>query len=157
MTTGNSGKRGTLTRRRFLGRLGGAAAAASLPLVAGSRSASALQAEESGYDWSNWSGSVKCTAREVARPRSIDDVIAAVRAADRAGLGVRVVGSGHSFTPLGATDGTLVVLGRLRGVEDIDAEKREATVLAGSKLYHLGKPLLDAGLAVECSRRSSTA
>ena len=145
-------KRGTLTRRQLLGRLGrlgGAAAAAGLPLVVGSRSAAALQAEQSGYDWSNWSGSVACTAQEVARPRSVDDVIAAVRAAARAGHGVRVVGSGHSFVPLGATDGTIVVLGRLRGVEDIDSEKREATVLAGSKLYHLGKPLLDAGLALE--------
>ncbi|MCZ6508545.1 MAG: FAD-binding protein, partial [Acidobacteria bacterium] len=149
MTTGNSGKRGTLTRRQVIRGLGGAAAVAGLPLVTGSRSASAFQAEEAGYDWSNGSGSVTCTAREVARPRSVDDVIAAVRAAERAGHGIRVVGSGHSFTPLGATDGTIVVLGRLRGVEDIDSEKREATVLAGSKLYHLGKPLLDAGLALE--------
>lgn len=149
MNRGKNQKPGTLTRRNFLGRLGGVAAAAGLPLAAGSRSASALQADDSSYDWSNWSGSVKCTAQQVARPRTVDDVIAAVRAAERAGLGVRVVGSGHSFTPLGATDDTLVVLSRLRGVEDIDTEKHEATVLAGSKLYHLGKPLLEAGLAVE--------
>ena len=36
----------------------------------------------------------------------------------------------------------------MRGVESIDTDRRQATVLGGTKLYHLGKPLRQAGLAM---------
>ena len=50
--------------------------------------------------WSNWSGSVKCSPIEVVRPRIIDDLTKMVRECGRAGRHMRVVGSGHSFTPI---------------------------------------------------------
>jgi FAD/FMN-containing dehydrogenase len=75
--------------------------------------------------------------------------MAAVREAAQGGSKVRAVGSGHSFVPLGASEDTLMVLGRLRGIESIDTERRQVTVLGGTKLYHLGKPLREAGLALK--------
>jgi FAD/FMN-containing dehydrogenase len=40
------------------------------------------------------------------------------------------------------------VTSRLRGIESIDAAKREAWILGGSKLYQIGEPLRKAGLAL---------
>jgi len=62
---------------------------------------------------------------------------------------IRVAGSGHSFTPLCETTGTLISLDGLSGIVEADARAERATIWAGSKLYALGAPLLEAGLALE--------
>ncbi|MFN8513250.1 MAG: D-arabinono-1,4-lactone oxidase [Chloroflexia bacterium] len=80
--------------------------------------------------------------------RGAAEVAAAVRAATRAGATVRVAGSGHSFVPLCATDGLLVTLDALHGVVGVDAERRRATIWAGTKLHRLGPLLHAAGLAM---------
>jgi len=67
----------------------------------------------------------------------------------RDGRHVRVVGSGHSFTPLVQTDDILMSLDNLQGVEEIDAEHGRVTVLGGTKLKHLGDVLFAYGLAQE--------
>ena len=54
-------------------------------------------------EWTNWSGWVQAQPRESFRPKSESEIVAAVR--DGAAP-VRVVGSGHSFTALGQTNGT---------------------------------------------------
>ena len=84
----------------------------------------------------------------LAEPKSEDEVVDLLQAADEHGHNVRVVGSGHSFTPLCAADGVIISLDGLRGIVDIDPEMRQATVRAGSKLHELGGPLHDAGLAM---------
>ena len=62
----------------------------------------------SGSTWSNWSGNVRANPRQVVRPvdeAELGDVI-------RSGPGpVRIIGSGHSFTPLVASEGTILDLG----------------------------------------------
>ena len=62
---------------------------------------------------------------------------------------MRVVGSGHSFSGLCATDGTLISLERMQGLVDVDLERRRATVLAGTVLHRLGPRLREHGLAME--------
>jgi FAD/FMN-containing dehydrogenase len=96
--------------------------------------------------WANFSGRVTCKPARFARPRDESELVAAVRAAD--GRGLRVAGTGHSFTPLCACDGTLVSLDDFQGVTAIDRARRQATVRAGTKLHALGEPLLAAGLAM---------
>jgi FAD/FMN-containing dehydrogenase len=98
--------------------------------------------------WHNWSGSVGCAPGRIVAPGSEAEVAAAVREAAREGASVRVVGSGHSFVPLCATDGVLVTLDALHGVVEVDAERRRATVWAGTKLHRLGPLLHAAGLAM---------
>ena len=71
-----------------------------------------------------------------------------MRAAAADGRGLRVAGTGHSFTPLCASDGTLVSLDDWQGIVALDRERRQATVRAGTKLHALGEPLLAAGLAM---------
>ncbi len=73
---------------------------------------------------------------------------AAVRAAAAAGQGVRVVATGHSFTPVHLTDGTLLDLDNLRGVLGIDAASGRARALPGTTIGDLGDPLWEAGLAL---------
>jgi L-gulonolactone oxidase len=84
----------------------------------------------------------------MVRPASLDELRAAVAAAARRGETVRVAGAGHSFAPLCATDGTLLDLERLAGVERIDPESGWATVWAGTRIHDLGAPLLAAGRAL---------
>jgi FAD-linked oxidoreductase len=67
----------------------------------------------------------------------------------REGRHVRVVGDGHSFTPLAQTDDVLISLDRMQGVIAIDAEQGTARVQAGTRLRMLGDQLLKRGLAQE--------
>jgi len=98
--------------------------------------------------WTNFSGRVSCEPAHLVRPRDERELIAAVRAAAADGRGLRVAGTGHSFTPLCATRGTLVSLDDWQGIESIDRDRRQVTVRAGTKLHALGEPLLAAGLAM---------
>lgn len=97
--------------------------------------------------WTNWAGDQVCTPARWEMPRSVDDVAAAVRRAAEAGRGVRVVGAGHSFGDLVCTDGVLLSLAGLTGLEHVDREQGLVRVAAGTTLHDLNL-LLDAeGLA----------
>lgn len=98
--------------------------------------------------WSNWAGNVQATPRRVVQPPSLDDLRAALLDAAAHGETVRVAGAGHSFAPLCATNGTLLDLSLLAGIEHIDSATGEATIWAGTRLFNLGEPLLDAGRAL---------
>ena len=99
--------------------------------------------------WSNWSGSVKCSPIEVVRPRSIDELAKMVRECGRAGRHMRVAGSGHSFTPIAQSNDILMSLEDMQGVESIDTERGTVTILGGTVLKNLGEMLFEHGLAQE--------
>lgn len=99
--------------------------------------------------WSNWAKSVTCRPARFAEPGSVDAMRAALKYARDAQQGVRVAGSGHSFTPLCATDGTLISLRNFCGVTDVDAVKKRVRVRAGTSLRVLGATLAEHGLAME--------
>ncbi|MGD0864886.1 MAG: D-arabinono-1,4-lactone oxidase [Rhizomicrobium sp.] len=91
-----------------------------------------------GGKWSNWSGGVTCKPRKVIAPRDEVELAAAIRLAEGT---VRAPGTGHSFTPLCASDGTLVDLGAFKGLKGVDKEKSTATCAAGTPLWALGPAL----------------
>ncbi len=99
-------------------------------------------------EWSNWSGSVKATPAVFAQPSSEEELQKAVSDAARANQPVRVAGTGHSFVPLCATDGTLVNLDNLQGLVSVNAGDQTATFWAGTKIWQMGEPLLAHGLAL---------
>lgn len=99
--------------------------------------------------WRNWCGLVECAPASVERPGDVDAVARLVRECAAAGRKLRVAGSGHSFTPLVATPGTLLLLDRLSGLLDVDRAKARATVRGGTTLRDLGKILDGLGLAME--------
>lgn len=94
--------------------------------------------------WSNWSGSVRATPREVARPRTESELAAAVSRAHK----VRVVGAGHSFMPLCETDGTLLSLSELEGGIELNADKTRVWAPAGWSLAKLTAALWDEGVSL---------
>lgn len=97
--------------------------------------------------WHNWSGSVEGRSREIIKPGSINDLTKAIGAYGREGRHVRVVGAGHSFTPLVQTDDVLISLDQLQGIEAIDSERQTVAVLGGTRLKTLGEALLAQGVA----------
>lgn len=99
--------------------------------------------------WRNWSDSVRSEPRTVALPRSIEELAQALGNYGREGRHVRVVGDGHSFTPLAQSDDVLISLDNMQGVESVDAERGTAVVKAGTRLKLLGDQLLKRGLAQE--------
>ena len=86
--------------------------------------------------------------REVEHVGTVEGVTDAVRRARRTGWRVRVAGSGHSFTPLVATDGLLLHVDGLSGVLGVDRERRRVRVLAGTPLHVLNPALQALGLAL---------
>lgn len=99
-------------------------------------------------EWQNWSGCVRARPRTQVFPRDLDELRAAVRGAETA---VRVRGAGHSFTPLNATNGTLIALDRLamplvQPLPVVDGELR-ARLHAGASLNTLSGALQTHGLA----------
>jgi L-gulono-1,4-lactone dehydrogenase len=77
------------------------------------------------------------------RPGSEDELARAVAGARR----VKVAGSGHSFTDIACTDGTMIDLSRMDRV--LSVEGTEVTVEAGITLRDLGPALSERGLALE--------
>jgi FAD/FMN-containing dehydrogenase len=96
--------------------------------------------------WCNWSRSVRCEPQRIQRPASESELAALLRSTE---MPVRVAGRGHSHTPLVATDGLLLELEQLSGIEACDPAAREATLRAGTRLSQLGGPLRERGLAME--------
>ncbi|MDQ6840583.1 MAG: FAD-binding protein [Actinomycetota bacterium] len=98
--------------------------------------------------WSNWSGTATCHPASVEWPVTTADMARVVRTARRRGQRVKAVGSGHSFTPIAATDGVQVRLGRHRRILDIDRERATVTAEAGVRLRSLAETLAARGLAL---------
>lgn len=95
--------------------------------------------------WQNWSGVQRAQPRARAMPANEAELTTLLA---RSSGEVRVAGSGHSFSALVPTPGTLVSLDRMSGIARIDKVAMTATVQAGTRLGHLAR-LLDAkGLAL---------
>src|SRR5688572_24313816 len=94
----------------------------------------------------NWSSDVRWQPARIDRPGSQEELVACVR---RSAMPIRVLGAGHSFTALCATDHQTIHLDRLSGLESVDRDREEATVRAGTRLRDLGSLLARQGLAIE--------
>jgi FAD-linked oxidoreductase len=129
-------------RRRLFLKAGAMAAAAGLLAV---RPHSAATAATAPFVWKNWSDSARCTARALAAPADETAVATLLRASsDR----VRCLGSGHSFTALVPTDGTIFSLDRLAGLKSHDKSAMRATLHAGTRIAQASRQLDAAGLAL---------
>lgn len=102
---------------------------------------------ETDATWSNWSGSVTCQPDAIATPRDEDELKRLV--AGTPGR-VRVRGTGHSFTPVCATDGLLLDLSEMGGVflgRSGSSDAPVARLNAGRTLNSLSKAMQAEGLA----------
>lgn len=98
--------------------------------------------------WQNWSGSLSFDPAQIFTPESEEEVVALVKRAKKEKRNLRVVGAGHSSSPLVKTDHMLLSLKHFKGVESPDLEKKQASVLAGMTVKEAGKDLHRYGLAM---------
>lgn len=102
-----------------------------------------------GKVWKNWSESVISEPAQFYEPKSLEQLIDIVIQSAEKDLSIRVVGAGHSFTPLVATSHVLISLDQLTGIDTIDHESKLATVWAGTRLKDLGPELFERDYAME--------
>jgi L-gulonolactone oxidase len=97
--------------------------------------------------WRNWADTARAEVT-VATPSSVGELGELVSAAADRGQRIKPIGAGHSFTPIGVTDGVQVRLERLAGVVRADRQTGLVTVLAGTRLHTLTEALWQLGLSM---------
>lgn len=101
--------------------------------------------------WRNWAGNQKAEPRQIERPCSTSELAEVIRRGAAGTGAVRVVGSGHSFTDLAVTDGTLISLSDHRRVLRVQRRaegEAHVTVEAGMPLWRLNRVVAELGLAL---------
>jgi L-gulono-1,4-lactone dehydrogenase len=100
-------------------------------------------------EWKNWAGTASAVPARWVRALSTEDISAAVKAAASAGLTVRALGSGHSFTAAAACDGGVVLdLSDFTGIVASDVPAGLVTVRSGTTIRALNTALDGLGLAM---------
>lgn len=97
----------------------------------------------------NWSGHLHWNPSQIFRPKTEEEILRIVEQAITAGKKIRLIGSGHSFTPLCETQDFLVSLDDFSGIIETDQHKQQVTAKAGTKLNKLNLLLDQHGLALE--------
>ncbi|MGA7204292.1 MAG: D-arabinono-1,4-lactone oxidase [Specibacter sp.] len=98
--------------------------------------------------WHNWAGDQRCTPAKVLFPSTVAEISAVVQAAAKAGTTVKAVGAGHSFTDIALTNGVLLHLDGLSGLQAVDRASRQVTLAGGTRLFELPALLAPYGLAM---------
>ncbi|WP_127793972.1 D-arabinono-1,4-lactone oxidase [Agromyces sp. LHK192] len=101
-----------------------------------------------GATWRNWARTESVRPARIERPGSAEAVRRAVIAAAEAGLRIKPVGSGHSFTGIAAAPDVQLDLTDLSGVLEADADSGRVRLAAGTRLHQLPRLLAPYGLAM---------
>lgn len=91
----------------------------------------------------NWGRNQEARPANWARPETSAEVASALNAP----APVRVVGAGHSFTPIVETEGTIISLDGLTGLISVDSSAGTAWIKAGTRLRDASRALAEHGLA----------
>jgi L-gulono-1,4-lactone dehydrogenase len=100
-------------------------------------------------EWRNWAGDQRCAPVAIEHPGTRAELSEAIGRAAAAGRSMRATASGHSFTGIACTDGTMLRLERLNRVLDLDRASGQVRVEAGIVLRDLAEALQTYGLALE--------
>lgn len=95
--------------------------------------------------WQNWSGLQQAQPKALPLPAQEGELAALMTQTQGE---IRAFGSGHSFSPLVPTTGTIVSLDRMSGLVSVDKRAMTATVMAGTRLGVLSRALHAQGLAL---------
>ena len=100
--------------------------------------------------WTNWAGNVSSRPEGWAFPSTVDELSDLIRSCYARGGRVKVVGSGHSFSPIAASDGALAIaLHQLDAGVSVDRASRQITAPAGMLLKDFVKAAAQNGLALK--------
>ncbi|MEI5906984.1 D-arabinono-1,4-lactone oxidase [Bacillus spongiae] len=108
-----------------------------------------LSLKETSQAMYNWSESFRFQPEFIHKPTSIEEIVEIVNLASSQNRKIRVIGSGHSFTPLIKTRDILLSLDHLQGVIEVNEDENTAEVWAGTKLSRLGNELHELGYSQE--------
>lgn len=97
----------------------------------------------------NWSGSVPLDAAQFLTPRTEDDVLRILATAREHGRTVRVVGGGHSFSPVADGSDVLISMDHMQGLVRADRETGLVTLRGGTRLSAVKNVLGPEGLGLE--------
>lgn len=128
-----------LTRRELIKQAG------ALGLLGGGGLAGLACAADRIIPWHNWSGGQACIPEVRVAPDNEAALAEVVRSTKGA---IRAVGSGHSFSALVPTDGTLLSLSSMTGMIGADPQTLQSEFWGGTRVADMGEPLLKAGLAM---------
>ncbi len=109
---------------------------------------SVVTSAPSSTDWENWAGNERARATSSQTPGSTADVVAAVERARAAGTGVKMMGTGHSFTAISAPEGEMLRPQGLTGLLSFDRDAMTATVASGTQLKVLNQTLARLGVSL---------
>ncbi len=96
----------------------------------------------------NWSGSARFTPRKIFAPSSEQEILAVIARARSELATLRVVGGGHSFSPLVATNDLLMTLDGYQGLVSADPQSGLVTLRGGTRLWQIADLLRPYGLAL---------
>jgi FAD-linked oxidoreductase len=91
---------------------------------------------------------VEAHPQQLLTPTSVADVVDVVRRAREQGTTVKMTGTGHSFTAIGAPEHTLLRPEQLAGILEVDREAMTVTARAGTQLKDLNLALERLGLSL---------
>lgn len=95
--------------------------------------------------WLNWSGLQQSSPQHRLQPSSVAELQQAIQQHRKC----RVVGAGHSFSPLVCTDHTLISLDKMVGLHSHDDQQFQSTLYAGTRLHQLDEYLLPINQALQ--------
>ena len=105
--------------------------------------------------WTNHTGNQSCQPLEVCVPESVEDLVTAVTLAEREGVHVRAVGSGHSWSDVALTGGLLLQPHGLARPLELDRSalrdphaEHLVRVEGGMRIRELNEHLWDSGRAL---------
>jgi len=95
----------------------------------------------------NWAENVQWNPAEILKPSNEAELIEMIKRANENNKKIRLIGSGHSFTPLCETNQWTMSLDNMQGV--IDREGNIVKLHAGTKLFRIGDELEKLNLSQE--------
>lgn len=104
--------------------------------------------ESRADQWRNWAGTATANPSRWYRPTDPSQLADALKTAERDGQTVRVVGSGHSFTPIAVADHIAIDLAGWTGIIAADVRTGLVTVRSGTTIRALNAGLHTLGLAM---------
>lgn len=102
----------------------------------------------SATTWTNWAGTATASPERSVAVRDTDHVAELVSRAAGRGERIKAIGSGHSFTGIGVTDGLQLTMRAMKRVLNVDQASRRVRVEAGITIGELNRALDAAGLAL---------
>ena len=100
------------------------------------------------YTFRNWSRVWQVQPRQYHQAKDEATIVHLVQQAAAEGHRVRVVGAGHSWSPIALTDDTMLNLDHYNRLLHIDHDKLQVTVQGGMRLKTLNRLLEEQGLAL---------